>query len=97
MRFVNDYMKTLKELFEKKPAFKIQTVCQYSNDYTTIRDYGDDDYYYDVNPSTSAFATSKSVESSLISIDDTLQSQKIEVHQKIKINWMVMESVEYRK
>ncbi len=84
MRFTKDYMKTLKKLLEKNPAFKIQTVCQYSYEYNTIRDCGDNDYYHDVNPSTSAFATSKSVESSLISIDDTLQSQKMEVQKRIE-------------
>ena len=84
MRFTKDYMKTLKKLLEKNPAFKIQTVCQYSYEYNTIRDCGDNDYYHDVNPSTSAFATSKSVESSLISIDETLQSQNMEVHQKTR-------------
>ena len=89
--FINIHTAIYKRLYEdvekglrKNPAFKIQTVCQYSYEYNTIRDCGDNDYYHDVNPSNNAFATSKSVEQSLISIDDTLQSQKMEVQKKIE-------------
>ena len=84
----------VKRIVEKKVSFKIQTVCQFSfedgnsgkdnekynveNGLGDIKDYDNEDIYV-----SRSFVSSKSVSSSLISLDDTLQSQKEEVHEKI--------------
>ena len=77
----------------KKVSFKIQTVCQFSfedgnngkdnekynaeNGLVYIHDYDNEDIYV-----SRSFVSSKSVASSLISLDDTLQAQKEEVQEK---------------
>ena len=74
----------------KKNIFKIQTVCQYSviieakNKEERIRDnvlrslFGDDE---DIGAEHN-FVSSKSVSSSLDSLDDTLQTQKSKLKKK---------------
>ena len=75
-------------------SFKIQTVCQFSyedgnngkdnekyniaNGLVRIEDYDNEDIR-----ASRAFVSSKGADSSLISLDDTLQSQKDEVYAKI--------------
>ena len=82
----------LNALLKQKVSFKIQTVCQYSviieakNKEERIRDnvlrslFGDDE---DIGAEHN-FVSSKSVSSSLDSLDDTLQAQKLEVKEKIE-------------
>ena len=83
----------VKRIVEKKVSFKIQTVCQFSyedgnngkdnekyniaNGLVRIDDYDNEDIF-----ASRSFVSSKSVESSRDSLDDTLQSQKEEVHKK---------------
>ena len=75
-------------------SFKIQTVCQFSyedgnkgrdnekynieNDLVRIEDYDNEDIY-----ASRSFVSSKGADSSLISLDDTLQFQKEEVYEKL--------------
>ena len=83
----------LNALLKKKVSFKIQTVCQYSviieakDKEERIQDnvlrilFGDHD---DVDHN---FVSSKSVSSSVDSLDDTLQAQKLEVKEKIEVEF----------
>ena len=88
----NKLYKDVKSIVEKKVSFKNQTVCQYSviieakNKEERIRDnvlrslFGDDE---DIGADHN-FVSSKSVSSSIDSLDDTLQAQKHEVKEKIE-------------
>ena len=82
-------------------SFKIQTVCQFSyedgnngkdnekyniaNGLVRIEDYDNEDIR-----GSRSFVSSKGADSSLISLDDTLQSQKDEVYAKITQKMIVM-------
>ena len=90
----NKLYEDVKRIAEKKLSFKIQTVCQFSyedgnkgrdnekynieNDLVRIEDYDNEDIY-----ASRSFVSSKGADSSLISLDDTLQFQKEEVYQKL--------------
>ena len=67
----NKLYKDVKPIVEKKVSFKVQTVCQYIVKDTII----------------SKFISSRGASSSVDSLDDTLQSQKIEVRDKIEIEF----------
>ena len=89
----NKLYKDVKRIVEKKVSFKIQTVCQYSviieakDKIERIQDnmqrilFGNHD---DVDHN---FVSSKSVSSSVDSLDDTLQAQKLEVKEKIEVEF----------
>ena len=65
----NKLYKDVKRIVEKKVSFKIQTVCQYIVKDAIISNY----------------VSSRGASSSVDSLDDTLQSQKIEVRDKIEV------------
>ena len=67
----NKLYKDVKPIVEKKESFKVQTVCQY-----IVKD-----------AFISKFISSRGASSSVDSLDDTLQSQKIEVSDKIEVEF----------
>ena len=81
----------------KKTSFKIQTVCQYSVIKDTVFSFvGEKKGQLIIYNNTAGvnnasiepgFVSSKSVNSSVDSLDDTLQSQKIEVSDKIEVEF----------
>ena len=90
----NKLYEDVKRVVETKVSFKIQTVCQFSfedgNNGKDNEKYNIekglvhiDDYDNEDILTTRSFVSSKSVESSRDSLDDTLQSQKVEVHEQI--------------
>ena len=68
--------------------FKIQTICKYSYFVRNVLEAGDD-----LSIAAEDYASSKSAESSLISLHDTLQSQKMEVQEQMRKHTIVIRLV----
>ena len=69
-------------------TFKILTICKYSYFVRNVLEAGDD-----LSITAKDYASSKSAESSLNSLHDTLQSQKMEFQTKNKENTIVIRLV----